>query len=450
MKRVVLGLGVLVGCAEDPSTLSSGSRLELQWNAFDDGSQQLDTVEVFDAQRGEACVARRWADGSTYCTPGGRQLSNMMTVYTSASCDAPALRRIDGREATYVHTLEGGTLTALHRADELAVSAFWVRDDAGACAGPYAASGQHFYERGAAVAPSELTRVETRELDAGGRVALRANVSDDGLSLPVGLRDASFDFDCIVRTTAAGVATCLPPRQAALRYADAGCREPVVGQHESFATIEPYVFAGPVCSPMGFVATMEVPSVPGYELVDGACVANAAPVGHRWFLAAPIELATMERRRVAAPGHRLEAIELVTGDLTFEEGNRFDTRTGGECHLATSAAERGVRRCLPQDPGYEHTYYADAACTQPVPLANVYRQAPMAKCGASLPPFAVSASQPGTYFRIMGSETTPVYRRDETGRCTSSPYDSLAGAPLRFQLGEPVGLDEFVVAHATR
>ena len=165
-----------MGCADDPSTLASGARLELQWNAFDDGSQQLDTVEVFDAQRGEACVARKWADGSTYCTPGGRQLSNMMTVYTSASCDASALRRIDGREATYVHTLEGGTLTAIHRADEISLTAFWVRDDAGACAGPYTASGQHFYERGAAVAPSELTRVETREIDEIGRASCRERV----------------------------------------------------------------------------------------------------------------------------------------------------------------------------------------------------------------------------------------------------------------------------------
>ncbi|MBZ0233600.1 MAG: hypothetical protein K8M05_14840, partial [Deltaproteobacteria bacterium] len=206
MKRVVLGLGVLVGCAEDPSTVASGSRLELQWHAFDDGSRQLDTVEIFDAQRGEACVARSWDDGNAYCTPGGRQLSNMVTVFTSASCDATALRRIDGREATYVHTVVDGAIAALHRADEVTLDAFWVRDDAGACAGPYAAAGQHFYQRGVAVPASELTRVEAREIDAGGRVNLRANVSDDGLALPVGLRDATFGFDCIVRTTAAGVA----------------------------------------------------------------------------------------------------------------------------------------------------------------------------------------------------------------------------------------------------
>lgn len=439
-----------MGCAEDPETAGSGSRLELNYHAYDDGSRQLDKVEIFDAQRDELCVAREWSDGATYCTPGGRVLTATVPVYTSASCDAAVLRTVQGREATYVHTAAEGKITSLHRAEPLALDTFWVRDDAGACAGPYDGSDVHFYQRGAAVQPTELTRIETREIDAGGRVSLRANVSDDGLTLPVGMRDASLGFDCILRTTAAGVATCLPPRQAALRYADASCQRPVVGQHASYTTIEPYVFAGPVCEPIGLQVGIEIPAAPGYEMVNGACVATAAPIGHRWFESAPIALATMERRRIEAQGQRLEAIELAAGDVTFEDGNRFDTRTGGECHLASSTAEPGVRRCLPQDPGYEARYYADAACSQPVPLANVYRQAPMAKCGASLPPFAVSASRPGTYYRITASETTPVFRRDELGRCTSSPYEGLAGTPLLFQLGEPVSASEFVAAHSAR
>jgi hypothetical protein len=450
VKRVVLGLAALMGCAEDPETVASGSRLELAWHAFDDGSLQLDTIEIFDRARNELCVARTWTDGESYCTPGGRQLTTMVTVFTDASCDATALRTVDGRPATYVHTLEGGVVAALHHVNAVAVDAYWVRDDAGSCAGPYAAGAARFYERGAAVTPAELTRIESREVETRGRVGLRANVSEDGLSVPVGMRDASLGFDCILRTTAAGVTTCLPPRQAALRYADAACRNAVVGQHASYTDVEPYVFAGPVCAPMGFMVSIEIPSVPGYEMVNGACVASAAPIGHRWFEAAPIELATMERRRISAPGQRLEAIELAAGDVTFEDGNRFDTRTGGECHLATSTAEPGVRRCLPQDPGFEHTYYADAGCSQRVPLADVYRQAPMAKCGASLPPFAVAAGRPGVYFRIMGSENAPVFRRDELGRCVSSPMEGLAGTPLRFQLGEPVMVSEFVAAHTVR
>lgn len=439
-----------MGCADDPSSLASGARLEVSYHAFDDGSRQVDTVEIFDAQRGELCVARTWSDGASYCTPGGRQLTTMISVHTSGACDTTALRATDGRAATYVHTVVDGAISALHHADEIQLGAFWVRGEDGACAGPYDGSRVHFYRRGAAVQPTELTRIESREIDTGGRIALRASVSDDGLSLPVGMRDASLGFDCIVRTTAEGVATCLPPRQAALRYNDASCREAVVGQHASYPTIEPYVFAGPVCSPMGFLASIELPVEPGFELVNGVCTATPAPVGHRWFLAAPIELATMERRRVAAPGLRLEAIELAAGDVTLADSNRFDTRTGGECHIASSAAEPGVRRCLPQNPGYEHVYYADAACSQPVPLANVYRQAPMAKCGASLPPFAVAAGRPGVYYRIMGSESAAVYRRDETGRCTASAYEGLAGTPLRFQLGEPVMASEFVAARSAR
>ena len=68
-------------------------------------------------------------------------------------------------------------------------------------------------DRTAAIASSYATR------DA--RVRVTAHVSDDGLSLPHGMRDATFGFDCILRTTAAGVTTCLPPRQAALRESTA-------------------------------------------------------------------------------------------------------------------------------------------------------------------------------------------------------------------------------------
>lgn len=428
--------------------MGSGSRLELAWHEYDDGSRQLDTVEVYDAKRGESCVPRAWSDGNTYCTPGGRTLPAITKVFTDGACSASVLRSADA--LGYVPTLAGGAITALHRADAVGVDAYWVGDADGACAGPYGAGTLRFYARGAEVKRTELSRVESREIEDGGRVALRAHVSDDGLTLPHGLRDATFGFDCIVRTTANGVATCLPPRQAALRFADATCREPVVGQHASYGDVSPYVFAGEVCTPQGFVVGVEVPTAPGYELVDGACVATVAPVGHRWFLAAPVELAQVERRRVSAPGFRLESIELAAGGLTLDDGNRYDTRTGGECHLASSSAEPGVRRCLPQDPGHEFTYYADATCTQRVPLANVYRHAPMAKCGAELPPFAVAANRPGTYYRIMGSQTAPVYRVDETGRCTASPMEGLAGTPLLFQMGEPVDVSTFVAAHASR
>jgi hypothetical protein len=451
VKRVVLGLAIILGgCADDPSTLTSGARLEVAWHEFDDGSRQLDTVEIFDAARGELCVAREWTDGASYCTPGGRIFASVTEVFTSASCDATALRVADGRSLTYVPTFEGGAIAALHRADAVTLERAWLRDEAGACAGPYATTGSRFYVRGAAVTPAELTRIDTREVDTGGRVSLRVNASDDGLSVPVGMRDAALGFDCIVRQTSTGAATCLPPRQAALRFSDASCAKPVIGQHASYTTVEPYVFAGAVCEPQGFIVGVEIPAVPGYELVDGACVATAAPIGHRWFEAAPIELATMERRRVTSGGTRLDAIEIAAGDIVLDAGNRFDTRTGGECHLASSASEPGVRRCLPQDPGFEHTYFADAACTQAVPLANVYRQAPMAKCGARLPPFAVAANRPGHYYRITASETTPVFRRDETGRCTASPMDGLAGTPLIFQMGEEVSVSEFVAARSVR
>jgi hypothetical protein len=451
VKRVVLGLAIILGgCADDPSTLSSGSRLELAWHEFDDGSRQLDTVEIFDAKRGEMCVAREWSDGATYCTPGGRVFASVSEVFTSASCDASVLRAGEGRAMTYVPTFDGGAITALHRAEAVTVDAAWVRDAAGACVGPFATTGQRFYARGAAVTASELTRIEAREIHTGGRVSLRVNASDDGLSVPVGMRDAALGFDCIVRQTSTSAATCLPPRQAALRFSDAACAKPVVGQHASYNDVAPYVFAGEVCAPQGFMVGVEIAAVPGYELVGGACVATTAPIGHRWFEAASIELATMDRRRVTSGGARLDAIEIAAGDVVIDAGNRFDTRTGGECHLASSASEPGVRRCLPQDPGFEHTYYADAACTQAVPLANVYRQAPMAKCGAALPPFAVAADRPGHYLRIMGSESTPVFRRDETGRCTASPMEGLAGTPLRFQMGEEVGVSMFAAARTVR
>ncbi len=445
VKRGVLLLIVVMGCADDPSTIASGARLELIWNTFADGSRQRDVIEVFDAERDEPCVPHRWTDGNTYCTPGGRQVANLATVYASAACDSAALRAVDGGSLTYAPTVVDGVFAALHRAQPLALVAFWVRDAGGACAGPFSGGGQRFYQRGAEVAAAELAPVETKAIDAGGRVGLRTLVSDDGLSLPTGMRDNSRGFDCIVRTTANGVATCLPPRQGALRYADAACREPVVGQHESWSDVAPYMFAGPVCEPLGFMVSTET-TVPGYERIGGVCMATAAPIGHRWFQAAPIDLARIERRRVAEPGRRLEAIELVAGDVTLSDVSRFDTRTGGECQLASSAAEPGVRRCLPQGPGFESTYFADAACTRPLPLANVYRKAPMAKCGAELPPFAVAADRPGSYYRIMGSQATPVFRRDETGSCTASPYDGLAGAPLLFQLGELVPSTEFVAA----
>jgi hypothetical protein len=428
--------------------VTSGARLELSWNVFDDGSRQLDTVEVFDAERNEMCVPRAWADGETYCTPGGRQLPMVTTVYTSAACDVSMVRSAEA--LTYIPMTDGAVITALHRAESVGLDAYWMRDADGVCAGPFAAGEQRFYARGVEVPRTALTRVESREIDGGARVRVTAHVSDDGLALPHGMRDATFGFDCILRTTDAGVTTCLPPRQASLRFSDAGCSAPVVGQHASYGDVSPYVFAGEVCAPQGFMVSIEVPSAPGYEIVDGACVATPAPVGFRWFQAAPIDLATVERRHVATPGARLEAIELSAGDLTLDEGNRFDTRTGGECHIASSTAEPGVRRCLPQDPGHEYLYFSDATCAQPVPLANVYRQAPLAKCGASLPPFAVAADRPGTYYRIMSSQTAPVYRIDETGRCTASPMEGIAGTPLLFQMGEPVPVTEFVAAHVER
>ncbi len=446
MKRGVIVLVAVMGCADETPTPTSGARLELMWNVFEDGSRARDTVEVFDAVRGEACVSRRWTDGQSYCTPGGRLLPNLVTVHTSAACNASALRAVDGGTWAYAPTMVDGAIAALHHVDAIELAVYWTRDAAGACAGPFDGDGQRFYQRAVEVAPAELARVESRAIDAGGRVGLSALASDDGLNLPTGLRDRAHDFDCIVRTTASGVATCLPPRQGALRFSDAGCHEPVVGQHEAWPDVAPYMFAGPVCSPLGFITGIELAVAPRYEQLGGACVATTAPVGHRWFEAAPIDLAQIQRRRVPSPGHRLETIELVAGDVTIDDPSRYDTRTGGECVLASSPAEPGVRRCLPQDPGVEATYFEDAACARPVPLANVYRQAPMAKCGAELPPFAVAADRPGTYFRIMATQTTPVFRRDETGACTASPSASLAGAPLLFELGEMVPSTEFVAA----
>src|SRR5436853_2407105 len=59
----------------------SGTRLALQVYGYDDGTRQVDPVELYDLHLHEKCTAQLWGDGVQRCVPEADD-----AVFTDAAC----------------------------------------------------------------------------------------------------------------------------------------------------------------------------------------------------------------------------------------------------------------------------------------------------------------------------------------------------------------------------
>lgn len=443
------------GCGDNLAPeVGSGTRLKITWFVYDDGTRQPVTTSLFDVQRDEPCAVQTWADGVARCTPPIGPFLIYEPVFTDASCADSVMYMGEDwipppYTADYAEPPRSG-IERLRHLDTIALAEVWLRDDAGACVGPYAGTGRRFFRRGDEIPRGDFAEVVDDVVETGDRFAVRAFETYDGLHLPYGLHDTDLGFGCVLTTTAAGAAACLPGDGAALRYRDASCTTPLHAQTTSSAATPRFVADTDRCAARMWEVGAEAGVEPGFGLEGnaGACIAAAEPWPDvRWHDVTEHAVAPIERRRAAAPGRRLEDIVLVSGSRTFPDSALFDSVTGEECRTSRDSA--GIVRCLPAQLGYVHVYYRDSACLEPLPLAHVYLEPPIAPCSAAgvVPRFAMAFDRADAYHPILARYTaTPLYRREDGGACVDTPYDGVRWPPALHTIGEPVGETHFVAA----
>jgi hypothetical protein len=427
-----VAVGALVACGDNlaPETADprSGSRLELQYFEYEDGTRQLADRGFFDAARDEPCRSLQWSDGFTYCTPDAHP-----AIYTNADCTLELGRvPVDRAAASYfLHTFHvGGDFmpSRLYRRGAAApppAGAYQLRDDG--CTGPVELPASDvFFELGEEVSKAELVELVTRELVIDPRLALRTETSADGMRIPVAIRDRELDVDCIVERPNAPTVDCAPVRATeAVYYHDAACTEP-----ELSAPARPGIasHASDGCAVYHAVGT-QVGATPLFRKTP-TCTATSAPSGEQLFLLGdPLALATIERLR-ADTGRRLQSISIAG----VADDHVFDRELGSDCRPIEIA---GTLRCVPHH-ALAHPVFADELCLVPVLVALVATR--------SCEPAVTYASQlvdGRPELHAIGAASGTVYEVSTGDRCL--PYEPPAGFAVH-EVGPAIPLESFAAA----
>jgi hypothetical protein len=448
-----LGLALMVApCACEAEGTSvparSGQRLKLYWYVFDDGTRQVDPDRFFDVVRQERCMPEAWTGGETLCTPIIGPYILGPPTFLAADCTDPVMDLGDQSSAPYIRTYVEGMVDRLDHLDEVTVDTYWTTDfTSGLCTGPFDGRGRKFYRVGAEVGRAELAPLHLRQPEASGRFALRTIESDDGLFVAVGLRDLELGSDCILKTSSATEAVCVPGDWGLgdVRYKDDECKVPVLVVPVG-GSPPPRVLGHAGCDDELLVTGVVDTASPGFSRdLTGTCIASEVPAGTYFSLGpSPTPIGRLERRRGRSSG-RLAPIELSAGNIRIPEGTLYDGELDAEC------SHTGDKEftCRPIDLGYEHVYYRDGTCSagSEVELAHVWPDPPIARCGGTYPPrFAWPPGFDSLHLVpiIDEREAGRVFRIDEGGVCTDTPYDGVNWPPLLYKVGPPVAVDALV------
>lgn len=438
MKRVAMFLA-LAACGDElrrppPPVPVSGKRLKLEWFFYGDGSQAPNSAAYYDTQIHGRCTPQRWVDGELRCTPVAD-----MAMYTNAACTELVGRAdVIGKPRFFLgyDMVAGEQLPArLYYAGAMtaAPSVVYERID-GACVGPRSSPpGATYFEVSGETQPAGVVALRDRDVSADDRLVMVLRETDDGLYLPLGLRDRAFSLDCRAAERAGG-AVCEPVGVRETSYfADRDCTRPALG-----------VVLGSPAPPLvrvpgagGCAAYHEVGAdLPAlYARTPSGCYpAGSALRGYA--LGPEVALAPLEREIAEAPRHRLQQIAITAGTARLLDDHMFDTATRLDCRRETF--EDAVR-CVPAATTPALVLYA-AGCTRPVLVAEL----PEATCQSI--EFATSISDEGVLeVRALGERVGGVLYSGATGACL--PYASPPGTVLR-AVGPPIPIDTFVGGHA--
>ncbi|MGE0549145.1 MAG: hypothetical protein AB7O24_18665 [Kofleriaceae bacterium] len=432
-----IGLAVVAACGDQVTrevTLepTSGSRLKLEWYLFEDGTRHVARQSFYDTEMHARCAPRPYADGAVRCVPPADA-----AVFIDPACTRAVGRAVDpaivepthfvgydriGGEVLPARVFEAGDL---REAPEPITEYYELRD--GTCDGPFGIfDDATYYDLGAIYQP---VAIHETEVD-GPQIASRLQVADDGMRLPVELRDRSRDAPCSPEPAGNGGVVCAPIAPAAATlFGDASCTVPIAVVDESAPT--PTVATRPDPSGCAVYHAVGAPYTGSLYEARGADCRPVVVSGRRAFeLDAALDLPVLERSVEQASERRLQRITLGDGDLNLVEDRLYDSAIRADCRL--EVIDHTVR-CLPQATTPVVTRFRPG-CGLAIALAEVPRGA------CSEIAFAAASTELGTELRAIGAPlATPVFDLIG-GQCR--PYTAPSDRVLH-TLGPTLGLEAF-------
>lgn len=421
MKRLAI-VALCAACGDDrpPAPVLgavSGSRLALQWYGFPDGVRQPEPDEFYDRALHARCSPRAWADGVVRCVPEADQ-----AAYLDDACTQPVGRGVAIEEPTHFigYDLVDDELRPARlyiAGDELdTVKRYYLRLG-GECFGPYLDPDDvHYHGVLGELGGGDLMTLHERT-EGDGRLALRLRESEDGMRVPLGLRDQALDADCAATLRDDGEVRCEPVDAApALYFRDPACAEPVVAVSGNG---EPPALAR-VSAPSGcadYRAVGEELATPLYRREGDTCTPVAIVPPPRVFaLAAPVELMALQRT-LEPGGGRLQRVLLGDGELQVFDDVLHDTATRADCRRHDFDGEDGIR-CVPAALANAFELYTPT-CAVAVDVALL----PQRSCRR--PAFAAASTAAGLELHAIGDRAAEPLHTWNFGPCR--PYVAAPG-----------------------
>ncbi len=259
---------------------------------------------------------------------------------------------------------------------------------------------------------------------AGSRLRPVFRVAEDGTRAHVGWHDTLFDAPCEFQEVG-GIQRCLPTDRASepWLYADAGCTERVLQDHELYEGQQVVFTRGSGCF-SHTVYEIGEPVDTIYYTDNGPCQVFSNDPSHR-------VVAIGDDAFVAATVTTLEGTNRVVPMLLqADDGAQaimgaWDTLYDEE--VEPSADAQGTLRWFGRwSPRVSTGYFADAGCTQPAALKECVPP--------SMQPTSAYVSEPGycaepTGHHALGDELTTLYQMSGSGcTATSVPFAARAWA----------------------
>ncbi|HEY5922091.1 MAG TPA: hypothetical protein VIV11_10495 [Kofleriaceae bacterium] len=382
MRGLWLPFVLLAGCGddlpEDGEGVRSGSRLRITWFDFD-GTRQwqpeegfrfvdrrfVDGEVYFDRQRDEPCSPQPWLDGITRCTP------EVEVVDRKYFTDDLCTMRVTENPQIYKYVADYDPKCNVQRrwhvypiVAVIPRPQLFYLTTRGDCL-PSPSSALEVGVLGAEVGPERFATV-TMTANSDDRIAIRSRESDDGMRLPLGLRDKYLGDSKL----AGEVVLPLAPQittASSLFYADAACTRAYLRVDAGCAAPQNALVDGEYTA-IGERAT----AIPAYSLATGSCAPLVNPTDGDYFevkIANPIELVTLAVSVDEYPVARIRLQHAVG------EGVRARVRALHDTQFATDCVPRkfpdDVYRCMP-DPQHHELFpaFIDATCETTIDVAR--------------------------------------------------------------------------------